>query len=154
MCTTQWFDIHIPCEVITAVSSSHLSLYKVIIILTIFPMLYITSLWLIYFITESRYFLIPFTLFTIPPPATSLWQPSVCSLYLWVCFCFVFLDSMSQIIRYLSLSFWLFSLSIIPSRSIHGATNGKISLLYGWVILHCVCVCINTTSSFIHPSKT
>ena len=66
-------------------SSYHLSPYKVMtILLTIFSMLYISSLWLIYFVTGSLYLLIPITYFTSP-----VWQPHFCSLYLWVCFCFV-----------------------------------------------------------------
>lgn len=45
-------------------SGYHVSPHKVIRIwLSIFPMLYITSPWLIYFITGSVYFLIPFTHF-------------------------------------------------------------------------------------------
>lgn len=56
-------------------SSNHLSLYKVIMILTVFPTLYITSLWPIEFITRRLYFLFPFTFFT--HPATSLSSDSI-----------------------------------------------------------------------------
>ena len=71
-------------------SSNHLSLYKVItILLTVFLMLYITSLWLIYFVTGGLYFFIPFTYFTPPPlsllATTLLFSVSV-SLF---SFCFV-----------------------------------------------------------------
>ena len=49
-------------------SSYHLSLYKVnTILLALFPLLYITSSWFIYFITGSLYLLIPFTHFAHPP---------------------------------------------------------------------------------------
>lgn len=49
-------------------SSNHLSTYRIITIwLTVFPMLYTTSLWLIYSITGSLYLLFPFTFFTNLP---------------------------------------------------------------------------------------
>ena len=67
-------------------SSNHLSPCKVItILLTVFLMLYITSLWLIYFVTGGLYLLTPLMYFT-PSPAPPFWQPPVCSLYLC---CFV-----------------------------------------------------------------
>ena len=70
-------------------SSNHLSLYKVImVLLTVFPVLYITSLWLIYFITGSLYFLIHFKYFTQPPAHPSSNHQMV--LCIWVCFCLVF----------------------------------------------------------------
>ena len=67
------------------------------------------------------------------PPTPGLWQP-ICSLCLWdwgfclflVLFLFLF-PHVSESIWYLSFSVWLISLSIMPSRSIHVVTNGKIS---------------------------
>ena len=60
---------------------NHLSPYKVIIVLLIiFLMLYIKSLWLIYFITRS-FLLNPLQKFD-PTPISILWQPAVCSLNL------------------------------------------------------------------------
>lgn len=57
-----------------------------------------------------------------PPNPLPFWWPPICSPYLWV-FKFYFICSflktfyMSEIIRwYLSLSIWLISCSIIPSR--------------------------------------
>lgn len=38
------------------------------------PVLYITLLWFIYFITGSLYYLFPFTFSTLSPP---LWRPQV-----------------------------------------------------------------------------
>ena len=67
-------------------SSNHLSPYKVItVLLIVFFVLFITSLWFIYFITGGFYLLILFTYFTHPqlPP---LQQPLICSLYLWMYF--------------------------------------------------------------------
>lgn len=53
-------------------SSNYQTAYKVIIILlTIFLMLYTTSPWLTYFITRSLYLLAPFAYFTYLPPLTS-----------------------------------------------------------------------------------
>ena len=59
-------DIGIHYEMITMVSLvTILSPYKVIkLLLTIFLVLYITSLWLIYYITEGLYLLIPFIYLT------------------------------------------------------------------------------------------
>ena len=84
------FYIHF--KMVTLLTSYHLSPHKVItILLTIFPVLRITSPWL-YFITGSLYLLIPFTdsAWTQPANPFPLWQPPVCFLYLWDCFCFVF----------------------------------------------------------------
>ena len=61
---------------------------------------------------------------TTPPP---LWQPPICSLCLWICFCFMdrficvifYIPHISNIIGCLSFSVWLTSLSTIVSRSIH-----------------------------------
>ena len=117
--------------------------YKVIkILLTLFPMLHITSPWLIYFITGSLYLLVPFPYFAHPPSPCPL--ASVCSLYLCVSFCFMFvrlyiyvngteyiyIPHISEIIQYLSFSVWLISLSIIPSMSIHVVTNGNILFFF------------------------
>ena len=46
----------------------------------------------------------------------------------------------------------LILLSIIYSRSIHVAANGRISFFYGWVIFHFVCVSIYIHIVFIHFS--
>ena len=70
----------------------------------------------------------------------------ICSLNLWVCFCFVifihlfsFLDSVcNEIIWYLSFPVWLLSLGIITSGFIH-VINSKISFFFfGWVIFNCI----------------
>lgn len=84
--------MYIPYDVITTLSSNHLSLWKVITMLsTMFPVPYTSSLWLVYFIIGILYPLFPFTFFTHPAP-TPLLQPSVCSvsvsLFL-ICFVFV-----------------------------------------------------------------
>ena len=116
---------------------SHLSPYDTIIVpLTIFPMLCLLFLWLILSITGKP----------VPPPLQPfcptpyhppLWQPSVCSLYLQVWFCFLFVGLficfrfyMSEIIWYLSFSFLFISFSIISSRPIHVVTNDKISFFF------------------------
>ena len=79
------------------------------ILLTIFLLLYITSLRLICFITEGLYFLIPFICF-IQLPTPPLWQLFIRSLYLSVCFHFVslvlffYFPHISEIIEYLYFS--------------------------------------------------
>ena len=66
-----------------------------------------------------------------------------------------------EMVRYLSFSIWLISLSIslIPSRSTCIVTNGRVSFFFGCVVFPlccmcvCVCVCVYLTSSLsIHPS--
>ena len=61
----------------------------IIILLLVFPMLDLFFLCLIHSITGSLYFWLPFTHFT-HSPTSSLWQPLVPSLYLWILFCFLF----------------------------------------------------------------
>ena len=54
--------------------------------------------------------------------------------------CFVFqILHISEIIQYMSFSYWPISLSIIPSRSIHVVANRNISLFLR-LLFHCVCV--------------
>ena len=120
--------------------SYYVSPYKVItILLTVFPMLYISLMWFIYFVIGSLYLLISFSYSPQPPPFR---QPPVCSLYLWVCFCsvtfvhlfcFVFkISHVSEIMWYFCFSLWLTSLNIISSGSIHVVVNGKISS-FSWL---------------------
>lgn len=70
--------------------------------------------------------------------------PPVCFLYLWARFClfvhlFCFSDSIYNLNHTVFL-FWLISLSIIPSRSIHIITNGKILSFDDRVIFHYIYV--------------
>ena len=77
--------------------------------------------------------------FTPPPP----WQPQLCSLSLWVSFCFrddfyCILDSTYKWYHIGFVFLWLTSLSVIIYSSIHNAT--KMAWFYsftGWVIFHC-----------------
>ena len=96
-------------------------------------MLYIISLWLIYYLPGGLY------LFAQPPSAHGLLVFTLFLSYLWVCFHFVFfvlfLDSTYKLDhKYLSFSFCLISLSIVPSGSIHVVKNSKISF---FVIVVC-----------------
>ena len=63
------------------------SYYKIV---TVFPVLYITSLWLIYFITGSLYLLIPFTYFTFLLPLSPLTTTSLLSASVRLLFCYIF----------------------------------------------------------------
>ena len=73
-------------------SSNHLSLYKVIVkLLSMFLMLYITSMWLIYYIIGSLCLWIPFTYFMHLPPPFPL-SYSYCSIYSLLLFWLVCLD--------------------------------------------------------------
>ena len=49
-------------------------------------------------------------------------------------FLFIFVDSAYEWNQ--SFSVWLMSLSIIPSRVIHVVADGRISSVYGWVVVH------------------
>ena len=67
---------------------SYLNLYVAIkISLTIFLMLCRSFLWLTHSRTGSLYLPLPSTHFAPRPSTSPLWQPSLCSLYLWVRFC-------------------------------------------------------------------
>ena len=75
-------------------------------------------------------------------PAPQLPSPLVTiNLYLWVLFVLFFLFSLiPQMIEIicLSSSMWLISPSIIPSRSIHVASNGRILFVYRWIVFQCI----------------
>ena len=79
-----------------------------------------TSSWLIYFIVENLYLLIPITYFLSPPPLSTL----VAMFVLWqFLFCFL-VKHINEIIKCFALTN---PLSIISFRPIHVAANGKIS---------------------------
>ena len=73
------------------------------------------------------------------PPVTTHY-----SLHLWFCFIFVllirwlyFLDFTYKWCHTAFIFLWLISHSIMPSKTIHVAANGKI-IFYGWVVFHCI----------------
>ena len=108
-------------------SSNHLSLCKVIVkLLSMFLMLYITSMWLIYYITGSLCLLIPFTYFMHLPPTFPL-NYSYCSIYSLLLFWLVCLDFTCETIQYLSFSVSLISLLF---RFIHAVTNARFHFLW------------------------
>ena len=87
------------------------SSYKIItILLTVFLMLFIISLWVFYFITRGLWLLIPIT--SLPPPTpfsptiTCLISVSV-SLFLFICFVFQ-IPYVSEIIGYFVILCWQF----------------------------------------------
>ena len=90
-CITWWFDIFIHYKMITMTSLAIIySWYKVItILLTIFLMLYITSLWLIYFITGALYLLIPttYSLLTLNPVPSGINSFVYIYKYVFILFC-------------------------------------------------------------------
>ena len=138
--------------------SYHLSPHKIItiyIIHCILP-LYMSSLWVIYFVTKSLSLSISLTYFFYPsfPSGNHLFFLYIYDLVsLLFIYLFGFLDSTYK--WYHVEFFFLYqthSLCITSSRFIHVITNGKISFL--WLIFLCVCVCvcvhICTTSLSIH----
>ena len=56
----------------------------------------------------------------------------------------------SESIYYLSICLWLISLSIIPLGYIHAVKRQYFDLIFGWLIFHCVCVCISHFSLSIN----
>ena len=83
----------------------------------------------------------PHSPYSLPPPP---WQPPVCSLCLWVCFCFMdrfigaifLIPHISDIIWHLSSSSWVTSLSMIMSSCIHVAAMALFHSFHGWVVFH------------------
>lgn len=117
-------------------TSYHVLWYKITTkLLTTFPMLYISSPWLISLGTGSLQLLISFNNFFITqshfPLATScLFSVSMSLSYCVSSFILFFrFPHISHIICYSSVSAWLISLCIVLSSFIHVVANGKISLL-------------------------
>ena len=98
-------------------------------------MLCITSLWLMYKPLN------PLSLFHTPPLSL---------LYLCVYFCFIWFFRFYVWDHMAFVFLWLTSLSIIPSRSIHVATNGMLLCFLWQVIFHCVYICIYIYTHHIH----
>ena len=102
-------------------SSYHLCSYKLItVLLTIFPMPYIASLWLIYFITRSFCLLVSSTYFTNSSISLPSGNPSLFSdsMSLFTFCCGSFLESTCQWKHIVCVFLWLISFRMMPSRSI------------------------------------
>lgn len=87
-------------------SGHHLSPHKLLrILLAVFPTLWSLPSWLIYFITESLYGLIPYTYFALSSPATISLSSAPVNQFLscFVCSFVFFRVHMSEITGYLSL---------------------------------------------------
>ena len=119
----QYFKNYIPYKVIT-------------VLLTIFPVLYVTVLWFIYFYNCKFVTLNPLHLFcniSPPPPTMSprLWQPLDCSLSLflfcYICSCVLVFWSHIYVktMVFVSLWFWMFFCII------HFLTQLKVSFIPG-----------------------
>ena len=110
------------------------------ILLTMFSMLPTTSSSLIYFITGNLYLLFSFSYFTYPSSPSPL--PPVCSLYLWVSFCFVVCLYMGVCVHAETVQSCLTlcdSMVCSPSgSSVHGISQARIlewdavSFTYNW----------------------
>ena len=80
-----------------------------------------------------------FPFFTHSPNLPPTWQPPKMSsvsmsLVLFCLFIYFVFRSYTQVKSYgICLSVWLISLRIMPSRSIHGITNGNISFFFLWL---------------------
>ena len=89
-CTTQWFNIYMHCELIITISlvtiCHHTKLRHNYWLYSLCCTLHLCDLF-------YKWECVPLNLlhlFFQSPHPPSLWLPPVCSLYLWVCFCFVF----------------------------------------------------------------
>ena len=114
-------------------SSVHLTPYVVVtILLTVFPLLYFTSLWL--FCNYQFVLLNSFTFFTHPSNLPLNWQMSKCSLYesiyILLVRLFCLLDSTYRWSHMAVVSVRLISFSTVPSRSIHVVADGKILFFF------------------------
>ena len=109
------------------------------------PVLYSAFPSAVHFIQSisSVYVSIPVSHF-LPPHPFPHWCPYICSLRLCLYFCFaakitstIFLDStyICVIIRHLFFSFWLTSLCMTDSNSIHVSTNDPVSFLFAAQVL-------------------
>ena len=131
-----------------------------------FPMLCITTLGQIYFITRYLYLWPPFIQFTLPLrplTTTNLFSVSMSLIFVCLhvyCFCFFFcLESTCKGYNMVySFSIWLISLSIMPSRCIHVITKARFHLFFknDWIIFHCMYVCMHIhthihTQHFFYP---
>ena len=133
--------------------SNHLSPHKTItkIIGHILNAVYYISVTYLY-TAGGLYLLISFTCFVHPAThflliTIQLFSVSL-SLFCFVCL-FCSIPHISEVLQYLSFSVRLVSHRIMPSRSIHVATNSKISLLWLRNILLCIYI---TSSLSIHLS--
>ena len=71
--------------------------------------------------------------------AVSLFHVSVPLFLFCLSVCFVhYIPHVTKIIRYLSFSDWLFSLSIIIPSPFHAVTKVRVSSFYGQIVLHCI----------------
>ena len=116
------------------------------VLLNIVTLLYITVTGIFYLVTGNFYLLTTFTISQTFPTHISGNHQSV---LLSMNSIFLF-PHISEIIQYLSFSVWLISLSIMPSSSIHVASNGRTSFFYGWILVHCIYMYPNTRYSSIH----
>lgn len=134
-------------------SSNYLSPYIIMTLLTVFPVVH--YIFMNYFIAGILYF----NSLLFPPISLCplLWQPLVCFLHLWICFCFIlfvplflFLEPihkwMYTVFVFYNLIYlnqiYLFKIYLNQiylklSRFIHVVTSGKVSLFL-WLIFHCV----------------
>lgn len=113
--------------------------------LTIVLMLYITSLWHIYFIKvcapDHPY---PFC----PSPTSCLWKAPICSLYLWISFLLFLKFYMWMRSCGIYLSVWLVAFLINALKvSLCCHKWWDFLLFHDWLIIRCVyvCVCISTS---------
>ena len=104
-------------------SFSNFQVYNTIL-LTIITILFIRSPELIHFLTGSLYSLVNISPFPLPCPTCP--TPSNYHSTLFLQFS-SFIPHTTDIIQYLFLSLWLISCNIMPSRSIHVVSNGRIS---------------------------
>ena len=121
--------------------------------MAILPVLCITTLYLVYFILSSLYLLISFPNFAPhPTPLPRQVQATVvCSLLLWVCFCFIIFIHLSYFsdttykwkhTAFIFLCLAYFTKHNILQVDLFCCKWQNFFLFNSWVIFHCVCVCV------------
>ena len=81
-------------------------------------------------------------LLSVPHHSISVLSTSMCLLLFGFFIYIRIISHMSEIIRYLSFSICLILLSIIPTSFTHIVAFGRFHLFKGWIVFHCVCVCV------------
>ena len=125
------------------------------ILLTVFPVLYFSSLWVICFITGSLYPLISFTIshvfLLLMPLHLLLWQAPVCFLYLSLFLFTCLLDSTCKWNHMLFLFLCLTYFTLYNTLEMHPCcwkcqkSHSDIPLC----VCVCVCVCVHTYTYYI-----
>ena len=138
------YNFFLLMRILKTYSLSSFWIYKTVLLMIV-TMLYNISPERLCLVIESFYILAIFTQLSAPTPY--LWQPLICSMFLWIHFFYI--PQISELIWCLFFFVWLISHNIISSRFIRVVTNGRISFFFnGWIISH---YRTHTHTHFLYP---